>query len=142
MLDDWLYWLKHAQTYEPERRYCRRFRSRQSRRASETLIRITQITEDKAMYDARERAIRDRKWELDAAKREGKVEGKIELIHTLQGLLYQPLTGEKGARGNEFEQLETLKSSLRTIAEPHARINRKPRTFLMSCLNSIACGFV
>ena len=29
------------------------------------------------MYDARERAIRDRKWEIDSAKREGKADGLI-----------------------------------------------------------------
>jgi len=39
------------------------------------------------MYDARERAIRDRKWELAAARREGqeegKIEGKIEMVRML-----------------------------------------------------------
>ena len=48
------------------------------RQATETLARIAQITEDKAMYDARERAIQDREWELDATFREGEIKGEIK----------------------------------------------------------------
>ena len=48
------------------------------RRASEALIRISEISEDKAMYDARERAIRDRKWELEEAIREARQEARQE----------------------------------------------------------------
>ncbi len=43
------------------------------------------------MYDVREKAIRDRKWELNAAsrqgRREGEIEGKIKTIRMLQGNL-------------------------------------------------------
>ena len=73
----WLHWFRHAQDYEPEA-LLKAFPQPAIRRATEALIRIAEIREDKAMYDARERAIRDRKWELDAAKTEGKTEGKIE----------------------------------------------------------------
>jgi hypothetical protein len=60
---------------------------------------IAEITEDKAMYDAREKAIRDRKWEIAAAERKGRREGEIEgeikgeikgeteTVRILQGLL-------------------------------------------------------
>ena len=86
------------------------------RQATETLARISQISEDKAMYDAREKAIRDRKWELNAAyrdgEREGKIEGKIELIRTLQGILSIPVSVEQDLRGITWEQLEALTSSL------------------------------
>ena len=64
----WLYWLLHAADYEAEA-LLKAFPQPAIRRASESLIRISQITEDKAMYDARERAIRDRQWELNAAKK-------------------------------------------------------------------------
>jgi predicted transposase/invertase (TIGR01784 family) len=115
VLGHWLLWLKHSQTYEPEA-LLREFPQPAIRRASETLIRIAQITEDKTMYDARERAIRDRKSELDSARREGelkgKIEGKIEMIRMLQGLLYQPPSDEKELEAMGAEQLESLKSSL------------------------------
>ena len=63
------------------------------------------------MYDAREKAIRDRKWELNGAFREGqregkiegkiegriegKIEGKIETIQALQGILRVPVSEEQ-----------------------------------------------
>ncbi len=58
------------------------------------------------MYDAREKAIRDRKWEIDAAERKGKIEGKIEgeikgeirMIRTLQGLAGVPVAEEDELR--------------------------------------------
>ncbi|MGO9109394.1 MAG: hypothetical protein ACLP9L_09185 [Thermoguttaceae bacterium] len=72
------------------------------RQATETLARISQIGEDKAMYDAREKAIRDRKWDLNAAfregEREGEVKGKIELIRTLQGILQTSVSEEQELR--------------------------------------------
>ena len=72
------------------------------------------------MYDRRERAIRDRQWELDSARQEGemkgkvegKIEGKIDTIRMLQGLLYLPLSDEQELRAMGLEQLELLASSL------------------------------
>ena len=72
------------------------------------------------MYDAREKAIRDRNWQLNAARREGeiqgeikgKIEGKIELIRTLQGILCVPVSGEEDLRGMTLQQLEALTGSL------------------------------
>ncbi len=115
MLGCWLYWLKHAQDYEPAT-LAAAFPQPAIRRASETLIRIAQITEDKIMYDARERAIRDRQWELNAARHEGEIKGKIEgeikTIHILQGLLYQPPADEKELEAMGLERLEALTASL------------------------------
>ncbi len=76
------------------------------------------------MYDARERAIRDRKWEIDAARNEGEqaglikgeqaglIKGKIETIRMLQGLLYLPLSDEQELMAMGLEQLELLASGL------------------------------
>jgi len=68
------------------------------------------------MYDAREKAIRDRQWQLNAAVREGEIKGKIEgeikLIRTLQGILCVPPSEEHDLRGMTLEQLEALTSSL------------------------------
>ncbi len=119
MLDCWLYWLLHAHEYEPAA-LLELLPQHAIRRATETLARISQISEDKAMYDAREKAIRDRKWELDASFREGelkgelkgKIEGKIELIRTLQGILHTSVSEEQELRTMTLEQLESLTSRL------------------------------
>lgn len=119
MLGCWLYWLLHAQDYEAAA-LLELFPQPAIRQATETLARISQITEDKAMYDAREKAIRDRKWELNAAYRAGEREGKIELIRTLQGILSVPVSEEQDLRGMTLEQLEALTSSLQE------KIRRRP----------------
>ena len=76
-LDCWLFWLLHAHQYEPEE--LRKLLPQPAiRQATETLTRIAEITEDKAMYDAREIALRDRKWEKSATFREGERKGRIE----------------------------------------------------------------
>jgi len=111
LLGWWLYWLRHAQDYEPDPLRAA-FPQPAIRRASETLIRIAEISEDKAMYDARERAIRDRRWEIDAAKREGRIEGKIEMVRMLQGLLYLPVGDEKELSALSLEQLDALTAGL------------------------------
>jgi predicted transposase YdaD len=84
------------------------------------------------MYDAREKAIRDRKWQLNAARQEGedkgrvegKLEGKLEgerdgllkgeikLVRMLQGLLYMPLADEQELAAMSLQQLEALTSDL------------------------------
>jgi len=114
-LDCWLYWLLHAHEYEPAA-LLELLPQPAIRRATETLARISQISEDKAMYDAREKAIRDRKWELDAAFREGEIKGEIkgeiELIRTLQGILQTSVSGEHELRAMSLEQLESLTSGL------------------------------
>ncbi len=111
----WLYWLRHAPDYEADS-LLSAFPQPAIRRASESLIRISQISEDKAMYDRHERAVRDRKWEIDSARLEGKLEGeikgKVEMVHMLQGLLCIILTDEKELNAMSLEQLESLISSL------------------------------
>ena len=72
------------------------------------------------MYDARERAIRDRKSEVNAARREGKIEGEIEgerkgeikTIRMLQGLLGVPLAEERDLRTLTLEQLQAFTADL------------------------------
>ena len=64
------------------------------------------------MYDARERAIQDREWEIDAAERKGRREGEIETIQMLQGLLRVPVGEEQELRTLTLEQLQALTSTL------------------------------
>lgn len=123
MLDCWLYWLLHAQEYE-RAALLELLPEPAIRQATETLARIAEISEDKAMYDAREKAIRDRQWQLNAARREGKIEGKIEgkvegkvegeikLIRTLQGILSIPVSEEQDLQRMTLEELEALTSRL------------------------------
>ena len=68
MLDCWLFWFLHAHEYEPEALLAL-FPQQAIRQATQTITRIAQITEDKAMYDAREKAIRDQQWMLNSVDR-------------------------------------------------------------------------
>ena len=115
VLDCWLYWLLHAHEYETAALVAL-LPQQAIRQATETLARIAEITEDKVMYDARERAIRDREWELNAAIRKGKIEGKIEgeikMIRTLQTLLGVPVAEEQVLRAMTLEQLEAMTIAL------------------------------
>ena len=131
MLDCWLFWLLHAHEYGPEE-LMKLLPEPAIRQATNTLTRISQITEDKAMYDAREKAIRDRKWEIAArertARREGKIEGKIEgeregenkgeikgeikMVRTLQGLLGVAVAEEQELHALALEQLRAMTSDL------------------------------
>ncbi len=78
------------------------------------------------MYDARERTILDREWEIDAAERRGEIKGKIEgeikgkiegqidgevrMIRMLQGLLGVVVAGEQELRELTLEQLRAKTS--------------------------------
>ena len=53
-LDCWLFWLLHAHEYEPAVPL-ELLPQPAIRQATETIVRIAQISEDKAMYDAREK---------------------------------------------------------------------------------------
>jgi hypothetical protein len=122
-----LFWLLHAHEYEPEE-LMKLLPQPAIRQATDTLTRISQITEDKAMYDAREKALRDRKWEIAARERkahregkiegkvegkiEGKVEGKIDTIYVLQRLLYLPLGDARELGAMSLEALEAMSSDL------------------------------
>ena len=54
------------------------FRSRPIRQATQTIVTTAEVTEDKTMYDAREKAIRDYQWAMNSARDEGEIKGKIE----------------------------------------------------------------
>ena len=79
--------------------------------------RIAKKTEDKAMYDTREKAIRDQQWILNAARREGleigREEGEIKLIQTLQEILGGPVSDAAVFQGRSLEQLRAMTEELR-----------------------------
>ena len=115
----WLYWLRHAPGYEAGALRTA-FPQPALRRATETLISIAEISEDKSMYDRHEKAVRDRNWMLNAAKEEGEEKGRIEgeikgeikMIRMLQGLLSTPLGDETELSAMSLEELEALTAGL------------------------------
>ena len=131
ILDCWLYWLLHAHEYEAEE-LLKLFPHEAMRKATAAILKIAQKTEDKAMYDATEIAIRDRQTAMNCVREEGeikgriegriegKIEGKIEgeikgeikMIRRLQGLLNMPASGDEELQGLSLEQLEAIADDL------------------------------
>jgi predicted transposase YdaD len=92
-------------------------------KATDSIDRIAKKTEDKAMYDTREKAIRDQQWILNAARREGLEAGREEgreegelfgKIRMLQNLLSLPQSTDKELQPKSRTELETLATELQT----------------------------
>ncbi len=115
MLDRWLYWLLHAHEYD-SKSLAGLFPQPAFQQATDTITRIAEITEDKAMYDTRERAIRDRQWALNASREEGLErgleKGEIRLIQTLQDILGEPISEEESLRNQSPEPLQAITAEL------------------------------
>jgi len=115
ILDCWLFWFLHAHEYEADA-LLKLFPQQAIRQATQTIVNIAQVTEDKVMYDAREKAIRDQQWAMNASHREGvregKIEGEIKLIRTLQAILCTPVSEEQELRALDLAQLESLTTNL------------------------------
>ena len=69
------------------------------------------------MYDTREKAIRDQRWILNSARREGReegeIKGEIKLIQTLQEILGGPVSDAAVFQGRSLEQLRAMTEELR-----------------------------
>ena len=115
MRDRWLYWFLHAHEYKPEA-LLKLFPEAAMQLATETITKIAEITEDKTMCDAREKAMRDQKWALNQAHREGlfegKIEGEIKLIRTLEGVLGLALSKVEDLQKLDLESLQKLTSTI------------------------------
>jgi predicted transposase/invertase (TIGR01784 family) len=89
-IDQWVFFLLKADKYDPDE-----LRSLlpgvEFGQAITVIERISQKTEDRMMYDQREKAQRDQQWLLEGAREEGKVIGKIVL---LQDILGDPVMAE------------------------------------------------
>ncbi len=126
-LDRWLFWFIHAREYESDV-LLKLFPETAMHLATQTITRISEITEDKTMYDAREKAIRDQQWALNAAHREGvlegetkgklegKIEGEIRLIRTLEGILGLAFSKEAELQKQSLEELQKLTAVLQDKA--------------------------
>jgi predicted transposase/invertase (TIGR01784 family) len=122
LLDRWLYWLLHADQYDAQT-LGSLFSQPEFQKATDSLDRIAKKTEDKAMYDTREKAIRDQQWILNAARREGLEAGREEgreegelfgKIRMLQNLLSLPQSTDKELQPKSRTELETLATELQT----------------------------
>ena len=138
-MECWLYWFMHAHEYEPEE-LLKLFPDAAFQQASQALTHIKEKTEDKVMYDSREKARLDREWQLSSSflagkeegKEEGKIEGKIEgktegeiigkieLIRTLQAILDLPLSPDA-----ELQSL-TLAELIEQVDELRQKIQQRP----------------
>jgi predicted transposase/invertase (TIGR01784 family) len=124
ILDRWLFWLLHAHEYDAKT-LTGLFPQPAFQQATDTITRIAEITEDKAMYDTREKAIRDRQWALNASREEGiekgreegeikgEMKGEIKLIHTLQEILGEPISEESSLQGQSLDRLQSITAQLR-----------------------------
>jgi len=136
LLNRWLYWLLHAHQYDAQT-LGSLFSQPEFQKATDSIDRIAKKTEDKAMYDTREKAIRDQQWILNAARREGleagreegeikgREEGEIKgreegreegelfgKIRMLQNLLNLPQSTDKELQPRAKTELETLATEL------------------------------
>jgi predicted transposase/invertase (TIGR01784 family) len=124
-LERWLFWLLHAHEYTEEE-LMRLFPESEFQHATQTLVAIKRISEDKQMYDATEKARRDRQWAINASrtegeikgeikgKIEGKIEGEIKLIRTLEGLLGQTPSVESQLKTQTLEELQRISTELQS----------------------------
>jgi len=132
ILDRWLFWLLHAHEYD-SKTLTGLFPQPAFQQATNTITRIAEITEDKAMYDTREKAIRDRQWALNASREEaleeglekgleqgleqgreeGEIKGEIKLIRTLQEILGEPISEESSLKGQSLDRLQSITVQLR-----------------------------
>jgi predicted transposase/invertase (TIGR01784 family) len=112
-LERWLYWLLHAHEHTEEE-LTSLFPEAEFRQATQALVTIKQITKDKQMYDATEKARRDRQWALNAKLAEGEIKGKIELIRTLEGLLGQVPTDKSQLEILKLEDLQKIAIELQS----------------------------
>ena len=116
LLDRWLYWLLHAHQYDAQT-LGSLFSQPEFQKATESIDRIAKKTEDKAMYDTREKAIRDQQWILNAARREGREEGREEgelfgKVRMLQSLLSLAQSTDEELQPKSRTELETIATEL------------------------------
>lgn len=77
LLDRWLFWLRHAQEFD-SKTLRSLFPQPAFLKATDTIDRIARITEDKNMYDNREKRLRDQQWLMRVGLVEGREKGRQE----------------------------------------------------------------
>jgi flagellar biosynthesis/type III secretory pathway protein FliH len=121
-LDQWAFLLRRAQDYDAAT-LRRLLPGIEFETAIETIQIISEKTEDKQMYDQREKAQRDYEWALSGAREEGREEGerlgveKGKLAGKVQ--LLQELLGDPPSSDTELQELasETLAEQLSILQQ-------------------------
>jgi predicted transposase/invertase (TIGR01784 family) len=123
-LEQWAFLLLRAQDYSAHD-LTRLLPSLEFETAINTIQIISEKTEDKQMYDQREKAQRDYEWALSGAREEGREEG--EQLGVLKGKIQmlQQLLGESPATDDAIKacDLDALASQL---AELQERLRARP----------------
>lgn len=119
-LEQWVFLLLRAQEYEAQR--LRELLPAGGFQAAIAGLEIISFkTEDRAMYDQREKAQRDFQWMIDGAKAEAKAEGKAEgreegklggKIQILQELLGDPVSSDAELVARPANELTALLATL------------------------------
>ena len=122
-LEQWVFLLLHAQDYDAAtlRRLLPGIEFDTAIRAIET---ISAITEDKQMYDQREKAQRDYEWALSSARREGKEEGHQE--GHKEGLKEGHQEGQQEGRkeGKLVGQIQLLQQLLSDVPSSDSKLQQ------------------
>ncbi|XZE56133.1 Rpn family recombination-promoting nuclease/putative transposase [Planctomycetaceae bacterium SH139] len=105
-LERWAFLLLRAQDYEAAM-LKRLLPGIEFETAIETIEIISAKTEDKQMYDQREKAQRDFEWAISGARKEGREEGREEGKLAGQIQLIQELLGEPRTTDAELQELDT-----------------------------------
>jgi len=127
-LEQWCYWIKHSHEHSEEE-LRELLPGLAFLQATQELEAIREITEERQMYDSREKAALDLQSSLIDAREEGLelgiekgIEkgigkglevGQIELIQTLQEILGEPVSEVKALEGHTLEQLQAQATELR-----------------------------
>jgi predicted transposase/invertase (TIGR01784 family) len=124
VLEQWCYWIKHSSEHSEEELRAL-LPGLAFLRATRELREIQEVTEEKQMYDSREKAALDLQSGLIDAREagveeglekgleKGELNGEIKLIKTLQEILGEPMSEESELRARTLDQLQALAADLR-----------------------------
>jgi len=115
VLEQWAYWIKNANEHTVKE-LRELLPGLKFLRATVELNAIREITEEKQMYDAREKASLDIQSNLIDARREGEAIGRLK---TYQELLDDPVTSDEELTRMTSEQLAS------TIADLQTRLRKR-----------------
>ncbi|QDS90470.1 PD-(D/E)XK nuclease family transposase [Rosistilla ulvae] len=123
-IEQWVFFLLRAHEFD-EKRLRELLPAIEFQQAIATVATISEKTEDRSMYDQREKALRDHEWRLAAAREEGEKIGEargeargvvLGRIQILQGILSMTVSSEAALRDAMTEELIEIEADLQRIA--------------------------
>ncbi len=121
-IERWLFWFRHAHEYEAET-LRGLFPEEAFQQAISIIETIALKTEDKQMYDTREKAARDHQWLINGARNEGREEGRgegiekgtlIGTIRTCQSILKMPESSQEALVAKSLAELQSMADELQS----------------------------